>query len=205
MQKGINKNKFMKSLGSKWTSQGGVRKKIGPVVGSLNKKPQIEHLGEMFRGMSQNQAKREMLKMGLSPTERKRFIETNDELSRVFGMEKEGTKPLSKQEKRRLLKKEEMHKKFNIKSSRNIAGDIKNKKKNRLDGIYNKKEGTAKDYGYATVEDEGHHKATALGEAKGSVSITKSGNDSVVGGSSATGLTGGAPGGVSKSGRPVGL
>ena len=195
----------MASWKKKWGDDKHLEKRIGEMSGSANKDEQLNFLTKEYENLSEHEVDRKMRKMGFSQGERKRLIDSNEELSRVFGVEKEGGKPLTKKEKRRLLKKDEMHKKFNIKSSRNIAGDIKNKKRNRLEGIYNKKEGTAKDYGYATVEDEGHHKATALGGGEGSASVTKAGNDSVVGGAGATGLTGGAPGGMSKGGRPVGL
>lgn len=205
MQGKTKKSQLMLSWKKKWGVDKHLEKRVGEMTGSANKDEQLKFLTKEYENLSEHEVDRKMRQMGFSQKERKRLIDSNEELSRVFGVEKEGEKPLTKKEKRRLLKKEEMHKKFNIKSSRNIAGDIKNKKKNRLDGIYSKKEGTAKDYGYATVEDEGHHKATALGGAKGSASIARTGNDSVVGGSAAAGLTGGASGGISKGGRPVGL
>ncbi len=205
MQEKTNKNQLMASWKKKWGADAGLKRKVSGIVGSANKLPQVEHLVSEYSNLSRIQIEKKMREMKLSPVERKKLIEMNDELSRVFGIEKKGTKSLTKQGKRRLRKKEEMHKKFNIRSGRDTASNIKNKKKNRLDGVYKKKAGSAKDYGYANVEEEGHHKATALGGAHGASSITKTSNDSVVAGGGATGLTGGAPGGISKGGRPIGL
>lgn len=197
----------MASWKKKWDNDT-LKKKVGEIVGSDNKKTQISYLSSEYENLSHNEAIKKMEMMGFSPKERKALIEENSELSRVFGVVKDENKPLTKKEKRRLLKKEEMHKKFNIKSAReDISGDIKNKKKNPLDGIYNKKKGTAKDYGYANVEEEGHHEVTALGGAgRNANSVTSSNvSDSVVGNRGATGLTGGSGRGIAKGSRPVGL
>jgi hypothetical protein len=162
-------------------------------VGSLNKAPQVKHLGGVFENMSQTQAKREMLKMGLSAKEREKFIKNNDELSRVFGVKKDGTKPMSRKEARGLLKKAEMHKKFNIKRGRDIANDIKNKHDNPLDNVYGdeKPENEGSSIGAKLHSDVGDHGVAALGGAKGSASITKSGPRSVVGGGNVISLNGG--------------
>ncbi len=205
MQRKTKKSHLMASWKKKWGKDKHLEKKIGEIAGSSNKKNQLDFLSQEYENLSEHEADKKMRLMGFSQKEREKFVKSNDELSRVFGVEKEGERPLTKKEKRKLLKKEEMHKKFNIKSSRDVAGDIKSKKNNRLEGVYNKKAGSAKEYGYANVEDEGHHKATALGADGKAASITKTGGGSIIGTSGATGLTGGNRGGIVKSGRPMGL
>lgn len=199
----------MASLKKKWGQDDGLKRKIGDIVGSANKSAQIEHISSELDGLSSHQVEKKMKLMGLSTDERKRFIKNNEELSRVFGVEDDKNKPLSKREKRKLHKKEELHKKFMVRRSRDATiQNRKDAKKNRVANIYGEDHGSAKEYGYANVEEEGHHGVAALGKSGGSSSASSSNkDDSVVGNSGAAGLTGGGntPRGISKTSRPLGL
>lgn len=196
------KSQLMASWNKKWGKDAGLKRKIGDVVGSINKSPQVEHLVSEYSDLSRAQAEKKMMSMGFSPSERKRLIEGNDELSRVFGVNKDGNVKLSKSEMRRIAKKEEMHKKYNIRSSRDVSTDIEHKKKNPLEGIY-KKAKESNSIGARLHSDEGDHEVTALGKNRnGTASITQSGEDNVVRSSQAKGLTGGASSFVPKGNTP---
>jgi len=207
MEGKTKKSQLMASWKKKWGENKHLENKIGNMVGSANKEKQLEFLTKEYDNLSYKQADEKMKLMGFSSKERGVFIKNNKELSRIFGVKDETIeRPLTKREKRRIQKKQELNKKFNIKSSRDVASDIKSKKLNRLDGVYKKGAGTAKEYGYANVEEEGHHDVTALRDTKKSASIVKTGSDSVVKGRNATGLTGGdSSSGIAKGGRPIGL
>lgn len=201
------KSQLMDSLKKKWGEDQGLKRKIGDIIGSVNKSAQIKHISSEFSGLSSFDVEKKMKLMGLSPEERKRFIKDNKEFSRVFGIKDDEDKVLSKREKRKLQKKEEMHKKFMVRRSKeSIIEDKKSARRNRVANVYSDGHGSAKEYGYANVEEEGHHGVAALGGAKGSASVSSfQKDDSVIGGSSATGLTGANRGGISKTSRPLGL
>ena len=143
------------------------------------------------------------------------------ELKEIIFDDGSKVKPLTNLQKRKLKRieqrKAKMLKHQNISDTMRSRGEgaraeHDRKRKERLSSAYSKmdsdekKVGTAKDYGYKTVEDEGHHQATALGDktSGGSASVVKGGGGGVVKDSGAKGLTGGG-GGVAKGGRPLGL
>lgn len=171
----------MDSLKSNYDSK--IRSTGAKLTGSLNKDTHVKYFADELSGSSKLQALRKLKDMGLSVKDRRHFAENVSEISRVFGVKKEGNIEPSKSELRRMAKREKLKMNRAGNDSNGAAEEIKNSKNNRVSHVFSdKKENQESSIGAYLHSDENDHIVTALGKTSGGVSSgsrAKS-NDAVV-------------------------